>query len=66
MYNTSLERGDLPNCTFFIAPAKILGAGGASHHPAFMGNCRTISYMLYSPTTQWMKEMRTWGRSSLR
>ena len=49
MYNTSLERGDLPNCTFFIAPAKILGAGGASHHPAFMGNCRTISYMLYSP-----------------
>ena len=55
MRNTSLERGDFPNCTFLIAPAKILGARGASHHPAFI----VLS-------TQWMKEMRTWGRSSLR
>ena len=22
---------------------------GASHHPAFMGNCRTISHTFYSP-----------------
>ena len=32
----------------------------ASHNPAFMGNCRTISRTFYNPSTQWMKEMRTW------
>ena len=32
-----------------IAPAKILGARRASHHPAFMDNCRTISHTFYSP-----------------
>ena len=28
---------------------KSRSARGASHHPAFMGNCRTISHKFYSP-----------------
>ena len=48
---------------------KFRSARGASHHPAFMGNCRTISHTFYSliylvdefP----LKEMTMWGRSKI-
>ena len=37
---------------------------GASHHPAFMGNCQTISHTFYSldyPVDEFsLKEMRMW------
>ena len=38
------------------------GARRASHHSALMGYCHSIIIVL---TTQWMKEMRTWGRSGI-
>ena len=46
---------------------KSRSARGASHNPAFMSNCRTTGHTFHSPiypVTQWVKEMRTWGRSA--
>ena len=40
-----------------IASAKIPSARGASHHSAFMGNCRTISHKFLVLTTQWMSSL---------
>ena len=37
---------------------KFRSAIGASHYPAFTGNCQTISHTLHSLCTQWMERMR--------
>ena len=34
----------------FLLWLKSRSARGTSHHPAFMGNCQTISHKFYSPT----------------
>ena len=36
----------------FIASIKIRSARGASHYPAFMGNCQTISHTFLGLSTQ--------------
>ena len=36
----------------FIASAKIPERRGTSHHPAFMGNCSTISHTFLALSTQ--------------
>ena len=42
---------------------KFRSARGPSHHPAFMGNCLTISYPLSPPTTHGMSSPSTkWSR----
>ena len=38
----------------FITSAKIPEREGASHHPAFMGNCPAISHTFLALSTQWM------------
>ena len=52
--------------TMFIASAKIAKREGASHHPAFWGNCTTIShtfFILIYPVDEFsLKEMRTWSQ----
>ena len=47
-----------------IAPAKIPGRVGASHQPALTSSHQTICHTFIVLSTQWMKEMRTWGWSS--
>ena len=37
-----------------IDSAKLSQHEGASHHPAFMGNCPTISHTFLVLSTQWM------------
>ena len=38
-------------------------ASGASHHPAFMGNCPTVSHAFLALPTQWIKSSsREWRR----
>ena len=38
----------------FIASAKIPERRGTSHHPAFMGNCSTISHTFLALSKQWV------------
>ena len=51
----------------FVASTKIPEGEGASHHPAFMDNCPTISHTFFSfiyPVDAFsLKEMRTWSQS---
>ena len=48
---------------------KSWNARGASHHPAFIGNCPTISHTFFSLTYPvyefYLKEMRTWGQPKI-
>ena len=37
-----------------IDSAEMPQHGGASHHPAFMGNCPTITHRFLVLSTQWM------------
>ena len=52
--------------SYLLLRLKSPSARGASHHPAFMGNCRTISHTFYSliyPVDEFsLKETRTWGQ----
>ena len=54
-------------CFWLLLRVKSQSTRGASHHPAFMGNCPTISHTFFSliyPVDEFsLKGMRTWGQS---
>ena len=63
--NLKIFIGKLSKQFFLLLWPKSRSVRGASHHPALMGNCRTISHKFYSPIYPVVEGNDEVGRSQI-